>query len=245
MAIREGWNLVKTSSKMSGEERRAAIIKAVRGVFVAKGFNGTTTRELAKAAGVSEALLFRHFPSKEALYKAIQFSCFKREGAKMVERLEVLPPSAETLVFLVYHMACHLLSEREQDEDERSFARLVLHSLTDDGEFARLGLQEGPTHWVQKIAACMKAAVEAGEVVDGHVYPESGGWFVQQLVAMVMFHIFPTKPAIDFHMSREELIKQMVWFCLRGLGLKDESIRRYFNKKALTQFEKRFFPEMA
>ncbi len=236
---------MKTSSKMSGEERRAAIIKAVRGVFVEKGFNGTTTRELAKAAGVSEALLFRHFPSKEALYKAIQFSCFKREGAKMAERLEALPPSAEALVFLVYHMTAHLLSERVQDEDERSFARLVLHSLTDDGEFARLGLQEGPAHWVQKVADCMKAAADAGEVLDGHVYPESGGWFIQQMVAMVMFHVLPVKPAIDFRLSREELIEQMVWFSLRGLGLKDESILRYFNRKALDQFEKRFFPEMA
>ena len=236
---------MKTTTKMSGEERREAIIKAVRRVFVEKGFNGTTTRELAKAAGVSEALLFRHFPSKEALYRAIQFSCFKREGAKMAERLEAIPPSTETLVFLVYHMTCHLLSERVQDEDERSFARLVLHSLTDDGEFARLGLQEGPAHWVRKVADCVKAAADAGEVVDGHIYPESGGWFIQQMVAMVMFHVFPQKPAIDFGLSREELIKQMVWFSLRGIGLKDESIQRYFNKKALAQFEKRFFPEMA
>ena len=45
-------------AKLSGEERRAAIIKAVRRLFAEKGFHGTTTRELAEAAGVSEALLF-------------------------------------------------------------------------------------------------------------------------------------------------------------------------------------------
>ncbi|MGA7699839.1 MAG: helix-turn-helix domain-containing protein, partial [Thermoguttaceae bacterium] len=70
---------MRLAAKLSGQERRAAIIKAVQRVFVEKGFHGTTTRELAEAAGVSEALLFKHFPSKEALYAAIQVSCFEEE----------------------------------------------------------------------------------------------------------------------------------------------------------------------
>ena len=65
----------KSVKKLTGDERRAAIIKAVQQVFAEKGFDGTTTRELAVAAGVSEALLFKHFPNKEALYSAMQLSC--------------------------------------------------------------------------------------------------------------------------------------------------------------------------
>ena len=61
------------------EDCRTAIIRTARRVFVEKGFHRTTTRELAEAAGVAEALLFKHFPSKEALYSAIQMSCFKEE----------------------------------------------------------------------------------------------------------------------------------------------------------------------
>ena len=53
----------------------SAIVKAVKKVFAEKGFDGTTTRELAVSAGVSEALLFKHFPSKESLYAAMQSSC--------------------------------------------------------------------------------------------------------------------------------------------------------------------------
>ena len=44
---------MKTATKLSGDERRAAIIKSVRRVFAEKGFHGTTTRALADAAGVS------------------------------------------------------------------------------------------------------------------------------------------------------------------------------------------------
>ena len=218
---------MNSTPKLSGEERRAAIIKAVRGVFAQKGFHGTTTLELAKAAGVSEALLFKHFPSKEALYCAIQISCFNEEGARMIERLEALEPSAATLVFLVHHMVSHMLAERVPDENERSFVRLVLRSLMDDGEFARVGLQTGPSHWVRKVQQCLKAAIAAGEAVDGPVHPNSGAWFVNQMVAMVMIHLLPTPPAIDFGVSREKVVEQAVWFSLRGLGLKEEAIERY------------------
>ncbi|MFN2456467.1 MAG: helix-turn-helix domain-containing protein, partial [Pyrinomonadaceae bacterium] len=40
-------------------------------VFSERGFRGTTTREIARAAGVSEAIIFRHFATKEELYSAI------------------------------------------------------------------------------------------------------------------------------------------------------------------------------
>src|ERR1700676_1542985 len=88
---------VKSVKKLTGDERRAAIIKAVRQVFAEKGFDGTTTRELAVAAGVSEALLFKHFPNKEALYSAMQLSCCSEQDSAVVEKLKALEPSASTL----------------------------------------------------------------------------------------------------------------------------------------------------
>ena len=75
---------LKSIKKLSGNERRAAIVKAVREVFAEKGFDGTTTRELAAAAGVSEALLFKHFPNKEALYSAMQTRLLQRARPRSV-----------------------------------------------------------------------------------------------------------------------------------------------------------------
>ena len=83
-----------SQAKLSSEERRAAIIQAVRRVFADKGFHGTTTRELADAAGVSEALLFKHFPNKEALFSAMLLACCKGQDNGKFERLFSLEPSA-------------------------------------------------------------------------------------------------------------------------------------------------------
>src|SRR3989449_9681835 len=57
--------------RSSRRERQASIIAAAASLFAQKGFNGTTTRELARTAGISEALLFKYFPTKRALYAAI------------------------------------------------------------------------------------------------------------------------------------------------------------------------------
>ncbi len=224
---------MKLAPKLSGQERQAAIIQAVRGVFVEKGFHGTTTRELAEAAGVSEALLFKHFPSKEALYAAIQVSCFEEEGSKNAERLDALTPSTASLVLLVHHLISHLLESGLPDENQQAFTRLVLRSLIDEGEFARLAVQGGPSHWVRKAEECLRAAINAGDAVDGQVRPSLAGWFVHQMAAMVMVHLLPSEPVIDFGVSREELVEQAVWFSLRGMGLKEEAIRRHYNTEDL------------
>ncbi len=58
-------------SRLSAEERRAAIVKAAVRLFSEKGFRGTTTRELAAAVGVTEPVLYQHFATKGDLYTAI------------------------------------------------------------------------------------------------------------------------------------------------------------------------------
>jgi AcrR family transcriptional regulator len=223
---------MKLGVRMSGRQRRAAIIESAQKVFVEKGFHGTTTRELADAAGVSEALLFKHFPSKGDLYRAIQTSCFEEEGAKTHDWLQSLEPSTSALVFLVHALASHLLGGN-QDEQKRSFIRLVLRSLMDEGEFARLAIQGGPSHWVQKVAECIEAASAAGDMVDGPVPASLGGWCSHQLIAGIMMHFLPSDPVIDYGIPREDLMKQVIWFCLRGIGMKEEAIRRSFEANGI------------
>jgi len=215
---------------MSSEDRRTAIIRTARRVFVEKGFDRTTTRELAEAAGVSEALLFKHFPSKEALYSAIHMSCFKEEGSKVIKRLQSLEPSTSALVFLVHDLISHILG-KQPEEGKRSFLRLVLRSLMDEGEFARLGIQGPPSHWVQKIEECIAAAKVAGDMVDGPIPTNLGGWCTHHLISGFMMHFLPVDPVIDYGIPREELVNQVIWFCLRGMGLKEEAIRRCYKSK--------------
>ena len=141
--------------RLDGEERRKAIVEAAMPLFARKGFARTTTKEIAEAAHVSEALLFKHFPSKVALYEEIlRFGC--RDVDPALERLQTLEASTATLVhmthFMVRHVATGLLGDpAEQDVKHR----LMVNSFLEDGEFARI-VFENIFAWVYpKFAACL------------------------------------------------------------------------------------------
>jgi TetR/AcrR family transcriptional regulator len=61
----------KSAPRMAAEDRREQIIEVAVRLFSQKGFRGATTREIATAAGVNEAIIFRHFSTKSDLYAAI------------------------------------------------------------------------------------------------------------------------------------------------------------------------------
>ena len=65
---------------MSGDLRRSQLLRSAIDTFAHRGFAGTKTRDIASAAGVSEAILFRHFATKEDLYHAILDA--KEDGKK-------------------------------------------------------------------------------------------------------------------------------------------------------------------
>ena len=177
---------MKTATKLSGDERRAAIIKAVRRVFAEKGFHGTTTRELAIAAGVSEALLYKHFPNKEALFAAMQQSCYGAQFHGKLEKLMELEPSAATLILMVHYLVSHIVYNSVSHEVEMTtFSRLMLRSFAEDGEFARLMLRRAAANFVPKCVECLKAAIAAGDAIDVPGFSPFGRVVRYQLATMI------------------------------------------------------------
>ena len=58
-------------NRMSAADRQRQLLEVSMNAFSRRGFKGTTTKEIAATAGVTEAVIFQHFPSKEALYSAV------------------------------------------------------------------------------------------------------------------------------------------------------------------------------
>jgi AcrR family transcriptional regulator len=75
----------RRSRRPSADERREEILREGLSCFAARGFNGTTTREVAANVGITEAALYRYFPNKESLYSAIIES--KITGPTLIETL--------------------------------------------------------------------------------------------------------------------------------------------------------------
>ncbi|MFC9910786.1 TetR/AcrR family transcriptional regulator [Streptomyces sp. NPDC127197] len=67
----------------TAEERRETVLRTAIGAFAARGYFGTTTTEVAKAAGISQAYVYRLFPNKEALFTAVVEHCFTQVRAAL------------------------------------------------------------------------------------------------------------------------------------------------------------------
>jgi AcrR family transcriptional regulator len=72
------------AARLPAAERRRQIVEAALGVFSTGSYAGATTAEIARAAGVSEPILYRHFRSKRELY----FACLEEAWARLRELFE-------------------------------------------------------------------------------------------------------------------------------------------------------------
>ena len=60
-----------TRSRMTSAERREQLIEIARGLFAARGFEGTSIEEIASRAEVSKPIVYEHFGGKEGLYAVV------------------------------------------------------------------------------------------------------------------------------------------------------------------------------
>src|SRR5262245_319061 len=218
--------------RLSSRERRRAIVAAVQGSFAEKGFDGTTTRELARAAGVSEALLYKHFPSKESLYAAMLEACADSPMAAEFTRVLTLAPSTSTLIVLVHLLTAHFVLC--EDLQKTTMHRLALRSLLEDADFVRMGAKQFGASWIRKVEACIQAAVKAGDLRATPVRRDLRAWFAHHLAFSLMLQLQPKVPAIDYRIPRSTLVVQAVWFLLRGMGLEEAAIRRHYHPETLS-----------
>jgi AcrR family transcriptional regulator len=210
-------------TRLDSDERRKAIVTAAVPLFARKGFAGTTTKELAEAAGISEALLFRHFPSKKNLYgEILRLGC---EGDPALERLATLEASTATLVHMIHFMVGYFLLGTAVDRDELdSRLRLVLHSFLEDGEYARELFDRIFERVHPLFAASIEAAAAAGDLRPGPIASANRFWFGQHIAAMVAFVFLPGRASVPYQGTPAALVEEASWFILRGIGIRDAVI---------------------
>ena len=107
-------------------------------LFSQRGFGGTTTKEIAQAAGVSEAMVFRHFATKQELYSEILDHKACSGDSMNPEQMvaEVLKQKDDRAVF--ERLALGALDHHECDPE---FQRLLLHSALEGHELAEMFLR--------------------------------------------------------------------------------------------------------
>jgi len=203
------------AQKSSGRERQASIIAAAASLFAQKGFNGTTTREIAKTAGISEALLFRHFPTKRALYAAIL-----AEKVQISQLLATVEEAAEKRDDVrVFTLIASFRIHRGADP---TLLRLLLFSALEGHELSDMFFRNRHRVFYEYLAGYIARRTKEGAFrrVDPLLAAQS---FIGMIVYHRLLHeIFKVPP----HCSPEEAVAGYVGVFLEGLRSRPTPVRK-------------------
>jgi AcrR family transcriptional regulator len=207
---------------MTSDLRRQLILSAAKRCFARNGFAGTTTKSVAAAAAISEGLLFKHFPSKAALYAEILAE--ECEADPDLVHLLGQAPSTATLVELIRGMVGHFMQISDgPDEQEAQRLRLMTTSHLDDGEFARLLYAKVRDLIGTVFTASLESAVAAGDASKIGKEPLNLFWFAHHTVLMAALSQLPAVPCLAYG-NAADVERQLCQFILRGIGLNEAAI---------------------
>ncbi len=200
-------------------------------LFAHKGFSGTTTKQVAEAAQVSEGLLFKYFANKTALYAAIVEHCSNDDPTRFLA-LERLPPSTMTLVAIVNDVVCYFASLQQRSAIEQMRHRLFVQSLVDDGEFARVGLTAFGDAILPVMTRSVAAARLAGDM-DHDVTISRAFWLAALLQIMIGSMSLHGGPNPKDAATTAEWVTEISRFILRGMGVKPATVNMAYTSPLL------------
>lgn len=205
--------LETTTTRMAADERRQQICKIAMKLFSERGFGGTTTKEIANAAGVSEATVFKHFSNKDELYTAIldNKACdhgFDNPFAEIADKIE-----AKDDFGVFYGMALNALNKHRDDSD---FLRLMLQSALEDHEIAHVFFETFITHVYDFLGGYIRQRQADGEFRE--IEPRL---VVRAFIGMFVHHslnnILWDKDQKLLKISNEEAAREFTEILLRGI----------------------------
>lgn len=214
---------------MTSDLRRQLILSAAKRCFARHGFAGTTTKSVAAAASISEGLLFKHFPTKLALYAEILAEECDADPA--LHRLLELEPSTETLVTLIREMVRHFQQVADApDQQEAQRLRLMITSHLDDGEFARLIYEKVGNLVGPLFTASLERAVAAGDATRIGREPLNLFWFAHHTVLMATLARLPSVACLSYG-EAADFERQVCEFILRGIGLSETAVISHLDRE--------------
>lgn len=214
---------------MAAEDRRLQILQVAVSLFSQRGFGGTTTREIAQAAGVSEAMVFRHFTTKQELYAAILDHKACSGDAMNPEQMvaAALQHKDDRAVF--EQLALGALNHHECDPE---FQRLLLHAALEGHELAEMFFEK----FILRVYELLGSYITERQR-DGAMREIDPLIVVRSFIGMIIHHslnnnLWDPKRRL-LKISNEKAAQHFTDILLNGISAADGAISRESNGKDL------------
>lgn len=218
----------KVRKRLPSGDRRESILDAAQIVFAELGFRGARTQQIADAAKVSEALLYRYFPSKRHLYLAVLRRAASHQDARF-KRLKSMPPSTEALISAISDYMSVCASGREAPSAPS--VSILLSSFARDNSYVRFFHRRSRKLWAEAFEKNIAASVRSGDAIASPLIPVNAYFFVEHVGMMMLATLLNRATASRYNQTQQQLVSDAVWFACRGIGVADEALRRYFEQR--------------
>ncbi len=225
--------MMSPKKRLRREIREEKIIRAITPVFARYGYRGATTKLLAKAGKISEALLYKYFPSKKKMYERILQECIDSAKPLAREIVSSLDPSTENLVYLVW-LLVYSSEHRTFVKDSfmhNALIHFIINSLQDDGKVATTLIEKMHSHWLEKLKACLRQAEQEGVLTDISGHEQFLSLVVHNLLLGMTVMDFPRVKPVQYGLRKEEIIDATATFILKGLGFSAADLKKYYTPR--------------
>jgi TetR/AcrR family transcriptional regulator len=146
---------VRQRSRASIERR---ILEAAESVFAETGFNGATTAEIARRAGIPKANLHYYFNTKDELYQKVLTGVLNT----WLHTADEITADAEPAGALAHYITAKIELARAQPIPSRVFANEIIHGAPHLGPYLETSLR----NWVDMKSKVIKGWIAAGKMRD-------------------------------------------------------------------------------
>jgi TetR/AcrR family transcriptional regulator len=199
---------MKQMARLSQDERMQKIIQAAARAFARAGFRGTRTRDIAREAGVSEGLVFKYFPDKKSLQKAILEARLRQTGPLITEGVLRLPPPQALRA-----VAAGILERTSLDPD---FMRILFFSALEGEPLASMLYRKRHTRGIGGLTRLIRSWASRG-LIERRIDAKLAAWlFIAGVYhLMVSRHVFGVS---DFMDEKGDLAEKSADIFLKGIG---------------------------
>jgi AcrR family transcriptional regulator len=188
------------SSESRAQDSRDEILRAATNLFATRGFHETSMAEVARAAGVSKALIFWHFKSKEELFVAVLGKLLEPYVIDFAEEAGALDEKAQLLKLI----ESYLEFVRENSSSIRFFVAQILHDETTKDSMSNqvLALFDGYRSLVTDL---IDRAQAKGMCACSFPAPAAAGFLLTALNGLLLGHMFLGSRAADLETGKKML----------------------------------------
>lgn len=197
------------AKRLKAAERRASILAVAKVLFADKGYHGVSVDEIAKRLGVSPAILYQHFPSKEVLYENV----LAENSAKRESYIEAILTEPTDFVSVLTRMTRIYVDSVAGDPD---FLRMELMSALEGSKTASVFFERrwrSITDYIEYSLDEFKSA-KAGLSTNSRM----AGLMYQGMLREILYTKFIIDDSRYKDIPVNTMIDELIKIFIRGIG---------------------------